>query len=246
MENPLFLLSFSLSFLGLTPTTPCSRPTSAIGIWDSPWMTWDAAKWSGTTFGGPTWLWGAFSPTLSLTAPSWGNSVATESSNSAPSGSCDLCVLWLDDSPSALSGIPHFQVFLGNKVAVIYFCSLLGICVHHVWFGIWIDSVQAGVPTWLSFPLYTLSPICSYLNNSAFHWATQYSKSSENATEISGNSAIPEIRNWQKKIMEWVMKLFSQNTELNEICRTGLITHLLLENENEVNFQWSPTHPEAP
>lgn len=117
---------FFCSFSGLTPTTPCWRRTSATGIWDFPWMTWAAAKSSGTTFGAPTWLWGAFSPTLSPTAPSWGNSVATEPSN--PSGFCGIWVLltrWF----SASSGIPHFQVFLENKSSSYLFCSLLGMCV---------------------------------------------------------------------------------------------------------------------
>lgn len=87
----------------------------------------------------------------------------------------------------------------------------------------------------------------SYLILSSFHWPTYYSNSSENAAEISSCSAIPGIRNWQEKIRNELQYCPPRVQKLiNKTFRTGLITRLLLENENELNFQWSPAHPEAP
>lgn len=64
-------VSVSSSSLGCTPTTRCSRPTTATVIWASRRRTWAAAGWSNTSCGGRTFLWGQYSPVRHLTALLW-------------------------------------------------------------------------------------------------------------------------------------------------------------------------------
>lgn len=64
-------VSVSSSSLGRTPTTRCSRQTTATVIWASRRRTWAAAGWSDTSCGGRAFSWGQYSPVRHPTAPLW-------------------------------------------------------------------------------------------------------------------------------------------------------------------------------
>lgn len=92
-------VSVSSSSLGRTPTTRCSRRTTATVIWASRRRTWAAAGWSDTSCGGRTFSWGQYSPVRHPTALLWRSYSAADGrrrfSSSSSSSALDKSMMFL-------------------------------------------------------------------------------------------------------------------------------------------------------